>query len=471
LKFFFDFKITFKFNIKPKKEQMRAIPKISKRSITLFSIMMFLSLSIFSQNEKQNQSPAETIKIDKITIKKNWITWDLIIKNELEFKEGQMVSYGEIDTSMKKLWNIGNFANVDYSIKPEGTGNTLEITALDAVKFYPLITIDRSSENDYHYQLGYGDENFLGSNTKLRIAWDKKPTGSAWDVSLKFPRQLMYENMTIETGFVIGNDIMENIDRIIYQQNKNIDSVVYLPTMLDPYKKKEFYMIIGNPWQLDYKYRFSPDLTIRYMHHESNLSLLNSEEIGMGTGTIVAPFNYNMLSLTLNESMGIVNHKRHRLDGYTIGGSVGVNLGLNSESPTYESFGLTAEYYKILNDIFQITTWLRTTYSTAATPYKTILSSADVLGIRNGEIYGKSTYAAYVGMHCTWLNKNWLSVENAYFVNFGAGTDNYFDLFSTKPKVAVGTSFRFEVPVAPLLSFKLSFMYAGPGSDWFKFNM
>lgn len=108
--------------------------------------------------------PEDSVKIDRIEIQRNWITWDRIILNELLFKEGDWVKFGEIDTSINKVRNIGNFANVDYSIQDGQDGNTMQIEALDALQIYPVITIDHSSENDFNYRLGFGDENFLDSS-------------------------------------------------------------------------------------------------------------------------------------------------------------------------------------------------------------------------------------------------------------------------------------------------------------------
>ena len=347
---------------------------------TVLLLIVILSFPTWAQ---EKHDPAETIQIDKIKIVKNWITWDLIVKNELEFKEGDLVRYGQIDTSITKIWNIGSFADVQYTINKTEAGNGIEIKALDAIKLYPLIVIDHSSEDDYHYQLGYGDENFLGSNTYLKIAWDKQPTGVAWDFNFKLPRQLMYKNATFQFGFIAGSEIKRYLDRETYRNTNNtVDSVVYVPLMFAPYKKTEIYGNIGNPWHLDYKYRFSPDLTFRYMHHEIDYGMLTPEMYDYNVQ--VPEYTYDMLSLWLNESVGTVNKKRHRRDGYIINGAYGINIGLNQQSPTFHSVSFNAEYHKIFSKLFQFSGWLRTGYTTAEAPYQHLKGSSDVLGIRNG---------------------------------------------------------------------------------------
>ena len=436
----------------------------------LFLLTIFLISGIQTFSQEIEKHYRDTIKIDKITVEKNWMTWDLIILNELQFKEGDVVRYGQIDTSIINIWNIGNFVDVDYSINETDTGNFMEIKALDAIKFYPLISIDHSSEDDYNYSLGYGDDNFLGSNSRLNIQWNKNPTGVAWSFNFNIPRQLMYKNMTLGFGFVVGNEIKRNLDRIIiYDTDHKVESVEYIPSMLAPIKKIEFYGSIGNPWHLDYKYRFSPNFSFRYMRHETDNSLLSPEDLEYGVE--VDPYNSKMLALGFGESVGKINRKRHRADGYSIGVYYGIVIGLNSDSPNFHSFGINAQYHKIFNRVFQFSSWMRTGYTTADIPYRHIGGSSNVLGLRHGEIYGKSYYSAYAGAHFTWINKNWLALENAYFVNWGAGSDAYFGLYTKRPKMAIGSSFRFQVPIAPLLSIKITFMYAGPGSEWFKFNL
>ncbi len=367
------------------------------------------------------------------------------------------------------MWNIGNFSDVNYTINETDSGNYIIIKALDAVKFYPLLSIDHSSNEDYNYSFGYGDDNFIGSNTRLNLQWNKQPTGVSYSFNFGIPRQLLYKNMTLGFGMVVGNQVKRNINKVIaYNAQQEIDSVSYVPTMLSPIKKFEVYASIGNPWHLDDSYRFSPNLSIGYAYHETNLSLLTPEELAFGVELL--PYKHSLLSIGVSESVGIINRKRHRADGYLIGASYGITIGLNSESPTYHSFGLSAQYHKIYNSIVQFSTWIRTGYTTANIPYQYSRGSSDVLGIRSGEIYGNSYYSAYAGVHLTWLNKNWLAIENSYFANWGAGTDNYFNLFIKRPNMALGTSFRFTMPIFSALSMKLTFMYAGPGSEWFKFN-
>ncbi len=215
-----------------------------RKNISLIISFMLLLLSGFvisaQVSDSANPLPSDSLKIDRIKIRRNWMTWDRIILNELLFEEGDVVSYGEIDTSMNKVWNIGNFANVAYTIHEGPDGNVLEIEALDALQIYPVLTIDHSSENDFNYRLGIGDENFLGSNSELKIVWDKKPTGATWDFRFKLPRQLMYKNMTVELGTKVGLDTKIFYDRVITEVDGNKEAE-YEARMIAPYHKLDIY--------------------------------------------------------------------------------------------------------------------------------------------------------------------------------------------------------------------------------------
>ncbi|MEX2371071.1 MAG: hypothetical protein WD578_08700 [Bacteroidales bacterium] len=444
---------------------------MNKSSLLLFSLLfaVFAGTRVFGQEKVSapEVNPADSIKIDRIVIEKNWITWDLIVKNELLFQEGDWVRYGEIDTSMNKVWNIGNFANVDYEIVASPEGNILKIEALDAVKFYPLFTIDHSSENDYNYRLGAGDDNFLGSNAKLKIAWEKNPNGVKWDFSLGLPRQLLYKNMTARFGFTKGMETRVFLERNITVTDDGT-TAEYAALMLAPFNKMEIYAELGNPWHLDYQYRFSPNLSLRYLKHEINHDILNQEDLDLGVH--VPEQNYNFLDMKVSESIGTVNKKRHRKDGYTSVLTYNLALGLNG-TKSYHAVNLEGEYHKTFTKIIQLTTWARTGYTTATDHYRFIKGSGDVLGLRTGEIFGQSYYSTYAGSHFTWLNTKWISLENAWFINMGAGTEQYPDLFSKRPEIAVGSFLEIQFPIAPIAVFRFTFMYAGPGSEWFKFNI
>ncbi len=431
-------------------------------------MIILLGLSNLSARDMDpNTDPNDSIRIDKIEITKNWITWDRIVLKELLFSEGEWVRFGDIDRSMNRVWNIGSFANVTYSIDSCSEGNVLTLEAMDGVMFFPVIALDYSSKNEYHYVLGFADNNFLGSNSDLSINWDKRPTGTSWGLRLQLPRQLLYKNMTLGFSTVFGSATTIFWDRnILIEDGKKTG--VYEAQLYAPYQRFELFAAIGNPWHRDYEYRFSPDLGLGYLNHEIDYSLFTQEETH--SGILVPEETFRFFTVSVSESIGTINKKRHRKDGVMASASVGYFIGLNG-TKSHQSFNIGGEYHKSLNRILQLSTSLNTGYVTADNHYRYSKGPGDVIGLRYGEIYGKAYYSAYLGSHFTWFNAKWLSLENAYFINWGNGSDSYSDLFLSKQKFSIGTFVDIRIPVAPYIAFRFTFMYAGPGSEWFNFVM
>jgi len=441
----------------------------SMRTLVLLVLLLCSSALKSMGEENDRKHSQDSVRIDRIEMKQNWMTWDLIIRHELGFKAGQRISFGQIDTAMQKIWNIGNFASVDYALREVEGDTVMTIMALDAVKFFPLIGIDHSSRDDYSYQLGISDGNFLGSNSQMSFSWVSQPLGTSWKFRLGLPRQLLYKNMTLGFRFSSGHQVRRYLERqFIYDAGGKVESVEYIPLMLAPLDHVEISANIGNPWHRDFSYRFSPDLGISYRKYDSRLELLAGEEYD--PELVMDSFHHQFLSIGVSESVGMINQKRRRLDGYLIHAGYGASIGLGPETRSHQNLHLGAQYHNTLTDLLQLSAWFRTGYTTAPDPYKFIGGSGDVLGLRMGEIHGKASYSAYLGAHFTWIDRTWLAVENAYFMNWGSGHDRYFELYTRKPFMAVGSSFVFQVPAAPFLIARLTFMYAGPGTEWYKFQ-
>lgn len=63
---------------------------------------------------------------DSIQIKKNWRTRDKIILRELQFNQGETIDKNCLNNSINQIWNIGNFAQVDYLLDTLANGNYWE---------------------------------------------------------------------------------------------------------------------------------------------------------------------------------------------------------------------------------------------------------------------------------------------------------------------------------------------------------
>jgi outer membrane protein assembly factor BamA len=142
--------------------------------------------------------------------------------SELDFKEGDLVTKGVIDSSMIKVYNIGNFARVEYDIDTLENGkNLITITAKDALTIVPILSFSGSRE-DWQLGMGFSDNNFLGRNIRLNIEGTIGTRDRNFRLRFNIPRQLMYKNMSVGGGALYGNSrdyIIEDGEKTFSTQN------------------------------------------------------------------------------------------------------------------------------------------------------------------------------------------------------------------------------------------------------------
>ncbi len=390
----------------------------------------------------------QQLRIDSITLERNWRTRDKVILRELGFKEGDVIEKGLIDTAIHKIWNIGNFATVDYRLD---TGihneNILQITARDAFTIIPIFS-PQGSGQDFNLDLGLMDGNFLGRNIKLMLKGKIGTNANSLNLDLFIPRQLLYRNMTLQGGVFIGD---ANYYR--YEEDVKVSGIAYL--------NREAYLLIGNPFHEDYRYTFSPNLGLRFFQHRTDSTLLDP---GIATTDYLARY----LNIEVDESVGTINYKRHQKDGFTVNFHGVYGLGLNTASEGYFRTELKGEYNRLFNKTFQLSTKFETGYCSSDLPSLLYYKGAgDVKGILTGMISGKSFYTGYLGLHMTWVNIDWFALEHSVYMNVGNGADRYGNLFSVKPLYAVGTGLRFMIPMVPWLFMQFNFSYSPSGNNWF----
>ena len=269
-------------------------------------------------------------KIDSVVIKKNWRTRDKIIMRELQFEPGETIDKTCLENSINQIWNIGNFAFVDYtldSISPESY--LMNIQAKDAFTLLPNLSFS-GTRNDYNLGVGIADNNFLGRNITLNLNRNIGTYGKNYNIGVDIPRQLLYKNMTLSFQALNGTG-----NNFRYSGDKQISVVAY--------QKKQFLGSIGNPWHTDYHYTFSPNFSWNFFQHKTDTSLIVTDV------QFVEDYKVSYLVFGLNESIGMINRKRHQKDGYSISVGYSVGIGLDKNSPFYHSAGLSAVYYKLLN--------------------------------------------------------------------------------------------------------------------------
>ena len=394
-----------------------------------------------------------SVRIDSIHIKKNWRTKEKIILSELGITPGTEISKVGLYEGITRIWNIGNFSNVEYEIDtlPENR-YLLQITAKDAFTIVPNFSFSGNKE-DFRLNAGIIDNNFLGRNLRIGLNFTYGSNATDFSADIRVPRQLLYKNMALHGMILYGHS-----QQYRYQDQERISGIGY--------KKKQISMSITNPWGKDLEYNFSPNLGLSYFQHKTDSTLIDPE-----IPTYPA-YKINYLSVSVSESIGYIKRKRHQRDGYMISGSINWGIGLDHESPQYLTFGLSASYHKLFNKTVELSTNFSTAYTTSDIPSLLFYrGNSSVKGIVNGEISGKAYYTTYTGLHLTYLNHDWIAVEQSFFVNWGNGSDKYTDIYTSKPLATIGSGIRIMVPMIPWLGIRFYFTKTMDHDNWFSVDL
>lgn len=418
----------------------------------LLFILLFIPINLEAKVLKDIPGNQKIIRIDSIKIIKNWRTRNAIILEELDFIAGDYVTTGRIDSCIIKIWNIGNFARVEYKIDTlDGNRNLLVITAKDALTIVPILSFSGSSK-DWRLSAGFADKNFLGRNINLNIEGTIGTFDRNFNLRFNIPRQLLYKNMSLGGGFLYGNS-----RNYAYENGEEIFGVGYT--------RKEVFGSISNPWHEDFKYKFSPNLSWKLFQHKTDTSFNHTDV------PIPGDYTVNYLALSVGESIGYIQHIKHQRNGYSVHIGAGIGIGLDVNSPFYYSIGGGASYHKLINPVIQWSTSFNTSYTTSDIPSLIYyLGGGHVKGIITGEIYGKAVYSAKTSLFFTYLNRDWFAIEQSVYVNVGNGEMVYTELFKSKPLASIGTGFKVWIPMIPWLSLQVYFTYSKNKSNWFQFQ-
>lgn len=415
------------------------------KKILLLSGILILTFCVCAQDKFHK----DLWKIDSIQIDKNWRTRDKIILRELDFKPGETVDKDCIETSINQVWNIGNFVWVDYKLDSITTDSYhITIRAKDAFTLLPYLSYSGTS-NDFNIGVGIEDDNFLGRNISLRIRGNIGSYGKNYNAGIDIPRQLLYKNMTL--SFQALNGTANNYR---YSGNEKKSVVAY--------HKRQFSGSIGNPWQDDYKYNFTPNFGWSLFQHITDTTLINTD----------VPFHQDYevkyLALSLGESVGLINKKRHLHDGYLLSAGYGVGIGLDRNSPFYQSFGMSANFFKILNSKTEISAGFSTGYTTATLPSLIYyLGSGNVKGLITGKESGQGYFSGFLNGSFTYIDKSWFALAQSVYVNFGKAGDRYFNIYTKIPRISIGTGFKIWTPMIPWLGASIHFVWLKDSDNWF----
>jgi outer membrane protein assembly factor BamA len=416
------------------------------------SILIIL-LFTFLNGWTQGADTLSVWQIDSIQINKNWRTRDKIIMRELQFSAGEKVDQNKLETSINQVWNIGSFAQVDYSFDTLSANSyLLNIDAKDAFNLVPYVTVS-GNKDDKNISMGFSDNNFLGRNINLDLQGNIGTYNSNYSGQITIPRQLLYKNMTLSFRLSSGNG-----NSYRYENDEKASVIAY--------RSKQFSGGIGNPWHTDYEYTFSPNLSWNLFQHKTDTSLVDTDVPFAGE------YKINYLALSLGESIGLINRNRHQKDGYLISVGYGVGIGLNSSSPLYHSYGFGASYFKTLNKVVELSGSFSTGYTSSTIPSLiTYMSSSHIKGLINGQESGQGQYHGRLNTSLTYLDYNWFALEHSFYTHFGMADDHYFDIYKKTPRISVGSEIRIWTPMIPWLAASIHFTYLKGNSNWFHLDI
>ena len=406
------------------------------KSLLIFIIAASFMAPAFPQLVKVDSFAPR--KADTIIIERNWRTRDKIILAELEFGAGDTVTQQILELSLKKLWNLQNFSSVDFRWDSLTDGRTaLRLVTRDALTIIPIIG-GNLQKNDLRISAGLADHNFLGRNIRLEVRGQYGETEpSLGEIKLTIPRQLLWKNMSIGAA---------------------VRKVQFGYTTSD-----QAFISIVNPFHLDYHYTFSPDLETGF----NRLSKLHTHELDDPESGIMN-FDYRFWYFRITESVGTITHRRHQEEGYNITAMIGAGFGLTKETTNYFEAAIHAEYNRLISPRLQFSIKWDGNYNPGGYEYLwTRYGPANVRGIEYGDLTGRLMQLASAGLYYTWINRDYLAVEQSLFVQYGSAAKNIGVPSDFKQQYAIGTGFQFTIPMYPAASLLISFSYNPTGKNWF----
>jgi hypothetical protein len=383
---------------------------------------------------------------DTIILERNWRTRDRIILAELEFEQGDTVTTGNLNVSLKKIWNLQNFVLVASRWESlPGNRSALILTARDALTITPVFGGRLGPEYSPTVKLGYADRNFLGRNIGFGIRVQASMVDPlAGEVKVTIPRQLLWKNMSVSAGA-----------RSEEVYNSHL-------------RANQLFVSVVNPFNEDYQYTFSPDLETGFLQHKK-IPLSGHDILDGADPDTWTVYSHNFWYVRVTESVGTLTHRRHQEEGSLVTGMLGAGISLNAQTVSYIEGSIKAEYNVLINPKLQFNARWAGHYSSSGYPeIWTRFTSGDIRGTYYGDLTGPLIHLASTGLYYTWLNWNYLAIEQSVFVQYASAMTSIGDWSSVKRHYAIGTGFQFTMPMYPAGSVLISFSYSPtPWSSWF----
>lgn len=423
---------------------------------------------------------------DKIVIDGTWMTRDFIILSKLGFKEGDSVTQEDLEKAEKELYRLNLFSKVEFTWDEEEDGTTtLHVLARDQFLIMPLVAIDGSSST---IKLGAADENFLGFNVDLSLAYEQEKQYSQYDFIKRRIRGSVGLPDTLLNGFTFGQVVNIGLDGNAEHEIKTDFSLptrwfndwlwrFYFSKSLDViYDAEDGVKLSGysdSKWDLhtifksDWDKLWNPRFEFGWYSSEIGDTGL----VDVGFDGIMGANSYLYWSSGITYGEVRTKNSYFQKNGWKVFADYSMDIktaGDNSFEPLIHDFSIGAEAHWLAFNWLEFAGYLNYGVSNLENNYRIPIHNTRDRSVPGLTINGSTFYSLTAQAHVTYVNVDWFALEHvAWFDLARAGIDSA-DLFSTAPKMAVGTGLRFRIPNIPWLYFYIDIQWALPetGQDF-----
>lgn len=448
------------------------------KKITILLVLTVLTIQSVLAGE-------EARTIDKIVIDGTWMTRDVIILSKLGFEAGDAVDSADLEEAEKNLYGLGLFSKVEFSwVTEEDQTTTLHVLAKDQLHIMPLVAIDGASDT---IKLGAADGNFLGFNIDLSLAYEQEKEYARYDFikrrivgSVGLPDTLLNGfsfSQSVDIG-ITGNaehDIETKLslpDRWFGGWGWSFDfskslKVNYLST--DGVKDSGYSLDMWNAGTVlkpSVGYNLHPEVLLRWESRE--ISDRGVEDTVFTGGAGINSFLNIGGSLTYGEIRK--KNSYFQQNGWKVftGYSLGIKTsGDSSIENLFNKFNLGAEGHWLAASWLELAgyaDYALTDSRLVSNQYDIRVHSTRDRAVPGLQVQGRTYYAVTAQLHATYINTDWFALEHVGWFDVAGGGDNAAELFSSAPKMAVGTGLRFRIPNIPWLYFYIDAQWALPST-------
>ena len=132
------------------------------------------------------QGAPPPFRVESIEVRGLWISRELIVRRELPFKEGDVVTPELWELAVARLWNMGPFSRVALTLEPPGSGHVV-VTVEDRFTLNPLFSFGVGG-GAFWVRAGANDINFLGRFIELGVRYERFGEFNGFQAWVRDPR-------------------------------------------------------------------------------------------------------------------------------------------------------------------------------------------------------------------------------------------------------------------------------------------